>query len=95
MRTETGNASGEFEFQGPETYFSYGMAIPYEVAAVAGGVFAPKQHRLLVFPSDLTHRVTPFQGQSTRYSVSYDLAITTPRGRVVKCGFRIPWTGFP
>ena len=81
VRTEAGNASGELEFQAPETFFSHGMAIPYADAAVAGGVFAPKQHRLLVFPSDLTHRVTPYQGQSTRYSVSYDLAITTPPGQ--------------
>ena len=81
VRTEEDNSSGELEFQAPENYFSHVMAIPFSEAAVSGGVFAPKQHRLLLFPSDLTHRVTPYQGQATRYSVSYDLAITTPPGR--------------
>ena len=81
VRIEEDNSSGELEFQAPENYFSHVMAIPFSEAAVSGGVFAPKQHRLLLFPSDLTHRVTPYQGQATRYSVSYDLAITTPPGR--------------
>ena len=76
-----GCSSGELEFQAPENYFSHVMAIPFSEAAVSGGVFAPKQHRLLLFPSDLTHRVTAYQGQATRYSVSYDLAITTPPGQ--------------
>ena len=66
VRTEKGNTTGELEFQAPETYFSHVMAIPFAEAAVSGGVFAPQQHRLLIFPSDLTHRVTPYEGQSTR-----------------------------
>ncbi len=81
VRTEPGNDSGELEFQAPENYFSHVMAIPYQDAAASGGVFAPQRHRLLLFPSDLRHRVTPYQGQSSRYSVSYDLAITTPSGQ--------------
>ncbi len=81
VRTEPGNDSGELEFQAPDDYFSHIMAIPYQDAAASGGVFAPQRHRLLLFPSDLRHRVTPYQGQSSRYSVSYDLAITTPSGQ--------------
>ena len=50
-------------------------------AAVSGGVFAPLPHRLLLFPSDLRHRVLPYEGSSPRYSVSYDLAITTAPGK--------------
>ena len=61
VRTEADNATGELEFQAPEDYFSHVMAIPYKDAAASGGVFAPKQHRLLLFPSDLTHRVTPYE----------------------------------
>ena len=80
VRTEPGNDSGELEFQAPDDYFSHVMAIPYQDAAASGGVFAPKRHRLLLFPSDLRHRVTPYQGEISRYSVSYDLAITTPSG---------------
>ena len=39
------------------------------------------QHRLLLFPSDLRHQVTAYEGESPRYSVSYDLAITTAPGQ--------------
>ena len=81
VHTEQDNTSGELEFQAPDDYFSHVMAIPYRDAAVSGGVFAPKQHRLLLFPSDLRHRVTPYEGDSPRYSVSYDLAITTASGK--------------
>lgn len=35
------------------------MAIPYRDAAVSCGVFAPLPQRLLLFPSDLRHRVLP------------------------------------
>ncbi|MAV13362.1 MAG: hypothetical protein CL861_07980 [Cyanobium sp. MED843] len=80
VRTEQDNTSGELEFQAPDDYFSHVMAIPYRDAAVSGGVFAPKPHRLLLFPSDLRHRVTPYEGESARYSVSYDLAVTTAQG---------------
>ena len=80
VRTEDGNPTGELEFQAPETYFSYTMAIPYPAATISGGVLAPKRHRLLIFPSDLSHRVTPYQGSSSRWSVSYDLAVTTAPG---------------
>ncbi len=81
VRTEATNDSGEIEFQAPDDYFSHVMAIPYRDAAASGGVFAPRQHRLLVFPADLRHRVLPYQGTTSRYSVSYDLAITTPSGK--------------
>ena len=57
--TEEDPGFGELEFQAPETYFSHVMAIPFREATVSGGVFAPKQHRLLLFPSDLRHRVLP------------------------------------
>ena len=69
------------EFRAPDDYFCHGMAIPFSDAAVSGGVFAPKQPRLLLFPSDLRHRVTPYEGGSPRYSVSYDIAITTASGQ--------------
>ena len=80
VRTDPDNPSGELEFQAPDDDFSHVMSIPYRDAAVSGGVFASKQHRLLLFPSDLRHQVTPYEGISPRYSVSYDLAITTAPG---------------
>ena len=93
VRTEPDNPSGELEFQAPDDYFSHVMAIPYRDAAVSGGVFASKQHRLLLFPSDLRHQVTPYEGLSPRYSVSYDLAITTApgQGREMRMPHPIDW----
>ena len=81
VKTEVVNATGELQFRAPDDYFSHVMAIPFSDAAVSGEMFAPKQHRLLLFPSDLRHRVTPYDGESPRYSVSYDIAITTASGR--------------
>jgi uncharacterized protein (TIGR02466 family) len=80
VRTEPNNPTGQLEFQAAETYFSHAMAVPYADAAISGGVFAAEPHRLLIFPSDLRHRVTPYEGAVSRYSVSYDLAVTTPPG---------------
>ena len=34
-----------------------------------------------MFPSDLRHRVLPYEGSGPSYSVSYDLAITTAPGK--------------
>ena len=83
--TEEDPGSGELEFQAPDTYFSHVMAIPFREATVSGGVFAPKQHRLLLFPSDLRHRVLPYEGGVPRYSVSYDWRSRPPLDRVAKC----------
>ena len=79
--TDPANESGELEFEAPDDYFSHVMAIPYRDAAVSGGVFAPLPQRLLLFPSDLLHRVLPYEGSGPCYSVSYDLAITTATGK--------------
>ncbi|MAR06736.1 MAG: hypothetical protein CL862_06515 [Cyanobium sp. NAT70] len=81
VSTEVGNETGELEFQAPDDYFSHVMSVPYQDAAISGGVFAPQQHRLLLFPSDLRHRVMSYNGKAPRYSVSYDLAITTSIGQ--------------
>ena len=75
------NERGALGFEAPDDYFSHVMAIPYRDVAVSSGVFAPLPHRLLLFPSDLRHRVLPYEGNGPRYSVSYDLAITTAPGK--------------
>ena len=80
--TDPANESVELEFEAPDDYFSHVITIPYRDAAVSVGVFAPLPHRLLMFPSDLRHRVLPYKGSGPRYSVSYDLAITMAPGKV-------------
>ena len=93
LRTEADSESGALEFQAPDDYFSHVMAIPYEEAAASGGVFSPLPHRLLLFPSDLRHRVLPHKGTISRYSVSYDLAITTApgEGREMRVPHPLDW----
>ena len=81
MCTEEDPGSGELEFQAPDNYSSHVMAIPFREATLSGWVFAPKQHRLLLFPSDLRHRVLSCEGAVPRYSASYDLAVTTASGQ--------------
>jgi len=81
VRTEDDANSGELQFQAPAAFFSNAMAIPSRETTVSGGVFAPKQHRLLIFPSNLPHQVLPYEGSGPRYSVSYDLAVTTAPGQ--------------
>ena len=60
---------------------------------MSGGVFAQMHHRLLVFPSDLSHRVLFYEGSGPRYSVSYDLAITTApcKGREMRTPHPMDW----
>ena len=91
--TEEDPGSGELEFQAPHTYFSHVMAIPFLEATVSGGVFASKQHRLLLFPSGLRHRVLPYEGVAPRYSVSYDLAVITApgQGREMLMPYSMDW----
>ena len=81
VQVDENNPTGELEFQAPETFFSHTMAIPFQDAAVSGGVFSPHQDRLIMFPSDLKHRVLPYESELPRYSVSYDLSITTAPGK--------------
>ena len=35
------------------------------------------QNRLVIFPSTLNHEVLPYSGITNRYSISYDILITT------------------
>ena len=73
------NPSGELEFQAPDDYFSHVMAIPYRDARCFGGCFCQNSTGAAV-PSDLRHQVTPYE-EFPRYSVSYDLAVTTAPGQ--------------
>ena len=94
VRTEAGNTSGEQEFQATENYFSHRMAISYDDAAVAGVCLLRSSIGCWCFL-----RISPIgsrliRGTNAIFGV-LNLAITPPPARVVKCGFRISWTGFP
>ena len=92
--TEEEPGSGELEFQAPDTYFSHVMAIPFREATVSGGVFAPKQHRLLLFPSDLRHRVCLTRVGCRAIRCRTTWRSRPPLDRVEKCSRRTLWIGF-
>ena len=93
--TDPANESGELEFEAPDDYFSHVMAIPYRDAAVSGGVFAPLPHSLLLFPSDLRHRLLPYEGSSPRYSSPTTWPSPRRRARDARCAHPIRWIGSP
>jgi len=39
--------------------------------------YTPTENQLLIFPSSLQHKVTKFDGKDFRFSISYDIMITT------------------
>ena len=39
--------------------------------------YTPTENQLLIFPSTLRHKVTKFHGKDFRFSISYDIMITT------------------
>tara|TARA_B100001059_G_C17821447_1_gene578544 strand:+ start:649 stop:1308 length:660 start_codon:yes stop_codon:yes gene_type:complete len=39
--------------------------------------YTPTENQLLIFPSSLRHQVTEFYGKDFRFSISYDIMITT------------------
>ena len=81
IQTETGNDSGQLTFHAPKHFLNN---YPYANEGELGGAeiaIQPKRHRLILFPSHLEHEVKPYQGNCKRYSVSYDLSITSRRNR--------------
>ena len=88
------NESGELEFEAPDDYFSQVMAIPYRDAAVSGGVFALLPHRLLLFPSDLRHRVLPMREAAPAIRCPTTWPSPRHRARDARCEHPIRWIGF-
>ena len=43
-------------------------------------IYRPEKNKLIIFPSNLKHSVTPYMGSKNRYSVSYDITVTSDNG---------------
>lgn len=81
IQTETDNDSGQLAFHAPKYFMNN---YPHANEGELGGaeiMFKPKRHRLILFPSHLDHEVKTYQGKCNRYSVSYDLSISSHRNR--------------
>lgn len=81
IQTESDNDSGQLAFHAPKHFLNnYPNANEGELGGAEITV-KPKRHRLILFPSHLDHEVKTYQGNCNRYSISYDLSITSCRNR--------------
>ncbi len=82
VRTEEGNNTGQLRVHSPEpntlTYLPIFHTGKTEYNARTK-YYDAVQNRLLIFPSSLHHEVTEYVGYKNRYSISYDILITTKK----------------
>lgn len=80
VRTEEGNDTGQLAVHAPEPNTLSGLPIfhttPTEYSRRIK-TYNAVQNRLMIFPSSLNHEVREYHGQTNRYSISYDILITT------------------
>ena len=80
VRTEDDNDTGNLIVHTPEPNTLTSLPIfhcsrtEYNVKTKK---YKAKQNRLLIFPSSLNHEVKEYRGLTNRYSISYDILITT------------------
>lgn len=81
--TDPANESGELEFEAPDDYFSHVMAITSLTATRLSPVGCSCRCPTVFCCSLRTCAIgsSPYEGNGPRYSLSYDLAITTAPGK--------------
>ena len=80
VRTEKDNNTGQLVVYSPEPNTLSGLPI-FHVKPTYGSsrtrYYNAVQNRLVIFPSTLNHEVREYHGITNRYSISYDILITT------------------
>ena len=80
VRTEKDNDTGQLVVYSPEPNTLSGLPI-FHVKPTYGSprtrYYNAVQNRLVIFPSTLNHEVREYHGVTNRYSISYDILITT------------------
>ena len=80
VRTEKDNETGQLVVYSPEPNTLSGLPI-FHVKPTYGSsrtrYYNAVQNRLVIFPSTLNHEVREYHGITNRYSISYDILITT------------------
>jgi len=79
VQSEPGNKTGWIKFMAPLDHYSRTLPISFDDSD-SGVDFEPVQGRLLLFPSSLMHRVDKYIGTLPRYSVSYDILLSSDSG---------------
>jgi uncharacterized protein (TIGR02466 family) len=80
VRTEKDNDTGQLAVYAPEPNTLSGLPIFHHkptYGSVRTKVYNAVQDRLMIFPSSLNHEVRTYYGETNRYSISYDILITT------------------
>ena len=77
IQSEPLNKSGMIHFIAPFDHYSRTLPIVFNDIDSSFS-FEPLQGRLLLFPSSLMHYVDQYFGSISRYSVSYDLMLSSP-----------------
>jgi uncharacterized protein (TIGR02466 family) len=80
VRTEEGNDTGQLVVHSPEPNTLSGLPI-FHIKNTEYNTrtkyYPAVQNRLIIFPSTLNHEVREYRGITNRYSISYDILITT------------------
>ena len=82
IRTEEGNNTGQLRVHSPEPNTLTSLPIFHTGKTEYNAktkYYDAVQNRLLIFPSSLHHEVTEYVGYKNRYSISYDILITTKK----------------
>ena len=77
IQSDSQNKTGMIKFMAPLDHYSRTLPIVFNDIDSSFS-FEPLQGRLLLFPSSLMHYVDQYFGSISRYSVSYDLMLSSP-----------------
>ena len=77
IQSEPLNKTGMIYFMAPFDHYTRTLPIVFNDSDIRCS-FEPLQGRLLLFPSSLMHHVDQYFGSISRYSVSYDLMLSSP-----------------
>lgn len=77
VQSEPDNKTGLIKFMASLDHFSRILPVVFNESDNSFAV-TPVQGRLLLFPSSLMHFVDQYYGSISRYSVSYDLLLSSP-----------------
>lgn len=72
LQTEDGNENGELHFTNRLDFWD--GTVPFEDSSIS---FVAKKNNCIMFPSSMMHWVTPYSGDLTRISITYDIIITS------------------
>lgn len=78
LEIDPNSEAGQIKFMPSETYFTRMLPFPAATNDVTEAYSAkPRSGQLLIFPANLLHAVEKYTGASPRYSIAYDILLTS------------------